>query len=675
MTSKNLIRYLIVFSIACIFGYYIFNKESARNAPPSITFSQAENAIALNLVEKATYNQNSGELVMSLNKDKFNALPNAIPSEDTNPLVVAGISDIGLKELKTLKLNEGAADVRTTLFGNNPEMLKELAKKASLKVVDRPEPTKAQRWFGIIFPIVLMVILFLVISRFLMKGSMGGGSKMFSFGQSKMKMVNPDDNKIRLVDVQGCDEAKAEVAEIIDYLSDSASFTRLGGKVPRGVLMVGPPGTGKTLLAKAIAGEAKVPFFTTSGSDFVEMFVGVGASRVKDMFEAAKKHAPSIIFIDEIDAMGSREGGPSGGGGQDEREQTLNQMLVQMDGFEDNSQVIVIAATNRPEKLDKALRRAGRFDRQVHVGLPDRKGREAILKVHSSKMIMSSDVSLDSVAKITTGFSGAELANLLNEAALYAGRTKSESITTEHLRWARDRVILGSERTSALKNESELEITAVHEVGHALVAHYTKHSDPVCKVSIVPRSNALGVTLQMPKEDGRNPDSLSMLDRIAVLMGGRAAEDVCLGLATAGASNDFHRATQIARAMVATYGMDTQLGPISFDGEHGRNPYAGNGWSEEWNAKVDARVTEILKEQYQRATSILKDHMPLLKKMSEELIRVEDIEEDYFNHIIQTHENGEGFTPIQVSKKKEASGEVLEAQTHLAIAQKETPVE
>ncbi len=480
-------------------------------------------------------------------------------------------------------------------------------------------------------PVLLMVGLFYWLMR--RSGGAGPGQAM-SFGKSKAQMVDPKTNKVRFTDVAGCDEAKAEVAEVVEYLRDPVRFEKVGGKMPHGLLMSGPPGTGKTLLARAMAGEAGVPFFSMAGSDFVEMFVGVGAARVRDTFEQAKKHAPSIIFIDEIDAVGRQRSSGPHGGGNDEREQTLNQLLTAMDGFDDNAGVVVIAATNRADMLDEALKRPGRFDREVAVGLPDRLGRAQILAVHAKKIVVDMSVDWDVIARGTPGFSGAELANLINEAALAASRGNRLSVSHKDLEWARDRVMMGAEKLSGLKNEKERRITAYHEAGHALVARMIDGTDPVHKITIVPRGRSLGLTMQLPKEDSMNYERSELRDRIAVLMGGRAAEEVGLQVYTAGASNDFSRAAQMARRMVAVWGMDDEIGPVSVDGEYGAQPGYDNGWSQVWKEKVDEKVAGILREEYARARSILQNNFAMFEHISLVLLEKETLDADEFEALV-----------------------------------------
>ncbi|WP_432786882.1 ATP-dependent zinc metalloprotease FtsH [Oligella sp. MSHR50489EDL] len=486
------------------------------------------------------------------------------------------------------------------------------------------------------FPMLLLIGVWIFFMRQMQGGGKGGA---FSFGKSRARMLDQNSNRITFADVAGCDEAKEEVSEIVEFLRDPSRFQRLGGRIPRGVLMVGSPGTGKTLLAKAIAGEAKVPFFTISGSDFVEMFVGVGASRVRDMFETAKKHAPCIIFIDEIDAVG-RQRGAGVGGGNDEREQTLNQMLVEMDGFESGQSVIVIAATNRPDVLDPALLRPGRFDRQVVVSLPDVRGREQILKVHMRKVHVAPNVDASVIARGTPGFSGADLANLVNEAALFAARRNGRMVDMVDFEQAKDKIIMGAERRSMVMPEEERLNTAYHESGHALVARLLPKTDPVHKVTIIPRGRALGVTMQLPENDRYSMDKERLLNMIAVLFGGRIAEEVFMNQMTTGASNDFERATQIARDIVTRYGMTDSLGPMVY-AENDTDPFLGrqmsrsSHMSEATMQKVDAEIRAIIDEQYSVARKLIEDNKDKMHAMAKALMEWETIDAEQVEDIMQ----------------------------------------
>jgi len=466
----------------------------------------------------------------------------------------------------------------------------------------------------------------------------GGKGGAFSFGKSKARMLDEANNTTTFADVAGCDEAKEEVRELVDFLKDPQRFQKLGGRIPRGVLLVGPPGTGKTLLAKAIAGEAKVPFFSISGSDFVEMFVGVGAARVRDMFEQAKKSAPCIIFVDEIDAVG-RHRGAGLGGGNDEREQTLNQMLVEMDGFETNLGVIVMAATNRPDILDPALLRPGRFDRQVYVTLPDVRGREQILTVHMRKVPVGSDVSANVLARGTPGMSGADLANLVNEAALMAARRNARTVEMRDFESAKDKIFMGPERRSAVMDPEELKNTAYHEAGHALIGRLLPKSDPVHKVTIVPRGRALGVTFTLPEKDRYGYDKTWALSRISVLFGGRIAEEVFMNQRTTGASDDFNKATQLARDMVMRFGMSDAMGPMVYtenEGEVflGRSVTRTTNISEETMRKVDLEVRRILDEQYDIARKLIEDNKDKMHAMAKALLEWETIDAEQVDDIM-----------------------------------------
>ena len=472
---------------------------------------------------------------------------------------------------------------------------------------------------------------------FMMRQMQGGGKGgAFSFGKSKARLIDENSNTVTFADVAGCDEAKEEVFELVDFLKDPQKFQKLGGRIPHGVLLVGPPGTGKTLLARAIAGEAKVPFFSISGSDFVEMFVGVGASRVRDMFENAKKNSPCIIFIDEIDAVG-RHRGAGMGGGNDEREQTLNQMLVEMDGFESNSGVIVVAATNRSDVLDKALLRPGRFDRQVHVGLPDIRGREQILQVHMRKVPIDPDVNAAVLARGTPGFSGADLANLVNEAALFAARRNKRSVDMKDFEDAKDKIYMGPERKSAVMREEERRNTAYHESGHAVVAKVLPKADPVHKVTIMPRGMALGVTWQLPEFDRVNLYKDRMMEELAILFGGRAAEEVFLNSMSTGASNDFERATKMARDMVTRYGMSDSLGTMVYVDTESESIFGRNSTktvSELTQQKVDFEIRTLIDSQYNLARSILEQNRDKVEAMVAALLEWETIDADQINDIM-----------------------------------------
>lgn len=510
--------------------------------------------------------------------------------------------------------------------------------KAGVQVAGkaREEPSLLMSIFVSWFPMLLLIGVWVFFMRQMQGGGKGGA---FSFGKSRAKMLDESTNAITFADVAGCDEAKEDVQELVDFLRDPTKFQKLGGRIPRGVLMVGSPGTGKTLLAKAIAGEAKVPFFSISGSDFVEMFVGVGAARVRDMFENAKKHAPCIIFIDEIDAVG-RQRGAGLGGGNDEREQTLNQMLVEMDGFESGQGVIVIAATNRPDVLDPALLRPGRFDRQVVVPLPDIRGREQILKVHMRKVPIAQNVDAHVLARGCPGFSGADLANLVNEAALFAARRNGRTVDMSDFEKAKDKIIMGAERRSMVMPEEERRNTAYHESGHAIVARMLPKTDPVHKVTIIPRGRALGVTMQLPEGDRYSMDKERLLCTIAVLFGGRIAEELFMNQMTTGASNDFERATAIARDIVTRYGMSEVLGPMVYaenEGEVflGRSVTKTTHMSEATMQMVDKEIRQIIDDQYRVARAILEGNRDKVEAMTHALLEWETIDSDQINDIIE----------------------------------------
>ena len=514
-----------------------------------------------------------------------------------------------------------------TQVPNYPALFKILD---SHQVRVKVEPTDETNLFMAILSSWLPMILIIGIWLFFMRQVQGGGNRAMGFGKIRSRITNTEDNPIKFEDVQGIDESREELEEIVDFLKDPGKFERLGGEIPRGVLLMGEPGTGKTLLAKAIAGEAAVPFFSISGSDFVEMFVGVGASRVRDMFAQGKKHAPCIIFIDEIDAVG-RSRGAGLGGGNDEREQTLNQLLVEMDGFEVNEGIIVVAATNRPDVLDHALLRPGRFDRHVVVPSPDIKGRENILKTHSKKIELDKKVSLNKIARGTPGFTGADLANLVNEAALWAARQDKETVDNDDFEYARDRVMMGAERRSLLISDEEKETTAYHEVGHALVAASIEEVDPVHKVSIIPRGRALGVTMLLPEEDRHSHNRRSLLGQITMTMGGRAAEHLVFKRFTTGASDDLKRATELARKMVCQWGMSEKLGPLTYteDAGHvflGRDLQQHTEFSNESMRMIDEEVLEILNSSYERAKSILKTYRKALESLALTLLEKETID-------------------------------------------------
>lgn len=516
--------------------------------------------------------------------------------------------------------------------------------------IEGRKPEQQSLWVQLLvacFPILIIIAVFMFFMRQMQGGGAGGKGGPMSFGKSKARLLGEDQIKTTFADVAGVDEAKEDVKELVDFLSDPSRFQRLGGRIPRGVLMVGQPGTGKTLLAKAIAGEAKVPFFTISGSDFVEMFVGVGASRVRDMFEQAKKQSPCIIFIDEIDAVG-RHRGAGMGGGHDEREQTLNQLLVEMDGFEANDGVIVIAATNRPDVLDPALLRPGRFDRQVVVGLPDIRGREQILKVHMRKVPLAEKIDASVIARGTPGFSGADLANLVNEAALFAARSNERVVGMEQFELAKDKIMMGAERKSMVMSESEKLNTAYHEAGHAIVGRLMPEHDPVYKVSIIPRGRALGVTMFLPEEDRYSLSRRHILSQICSLYGGRIAEEMTLGMdgVTTGASNDIERATEIARNMVSKWGLSEKMGPLMYDESQGEvflGKSAGgpaSSVSATTRNDIDIEVRRIADECYARAATILEENRDKLDLMAEALMLYETIDAGQIDLIMEGRKPG-----------------------------------
>ncbi|BBR38390.1 ATP-dependent zinc metalloprotease FtsH [Aeromonas allosaccharophila] len=530
----------------------------------------------------------------------------------------------------------------TIIPAPDPQLLNDMLNHNVKVMGEKPEePSLLTSIFISWFPMLLLIGVWV----FFMRQMQGGGGKgAMSFGKSKARLMSEDQIKTTFADVAGCDEAKEEVKELVDYLRDPSKFQKLGGKIPTGVLLVGPPGTGKTLLAKAIAGEAKVPFFTISGSDFVEMFVGVGASRVRDMFEQAKKSSPCIIFIDEIDAVG-RQRGAGLGGGHDEREQTLNQMLVEMDGFEGNEGIIVIAATNRPDVLDPALLRPGRFDRQVVVGLPDVRGREQILKVHMRKVPLADDVNPALIARGTPGFSGADLANLVNEAALFSARESRRVVSMAEFEKAKDKIMMGAERRSMVMKESEKEMTAYHEAGHAIIGRLVPDHDPVYKVSIIPRGRALGVTMYLPEQDRWSHSKQHLESMISSLYGGRLAEELIYGAekVSTGASNDIERATEIARKMVTQWGMSERLGPMLYaeeDGEVflGRSMAKAKHMSDDTARVIDAEVKQVIDRNYARSKQILLDNMDVLHSMKDALMKYETIDAKQIDDLMARRE-------------------------------------
>jgi cell division protease FtsH len=525
-----------------------------------------------------------------------------------------------------------------TYVADDPDLISALKDKG-VKIVAGPSDEKSV-WMALLINSVPF-LLFIVLWVFFMRQMQVGGSKALSFGKSKAKLLTETSNKVTFEDVAGIDEAKEEVGEIIEFLKDPQKFQKLGGKIPKGVLLVGSPGTGKTLLARAIAGEAQVPFYTISGSDFVEMFVGVGASRVRDLFEQGKKHAPCIIFIDEIDAVG-RHRGAGLGGGHDEREQTLNQLLVEMDGFESNEGVILVAATNRPDVLDPALLRPGRFDRQVVIPSPDVKGRDGILRVHTKKIPLAEDVDLQVLARGTPGFSGADLANLVNEAALYAARMERKAVEMNDFEMAKDKVLMGAERRSMIISEEEKRITAYHESGHTLVARLLPGTDPVHKVTIIPRGRALGLTQQLPIDEKHTYHRKYLQNSISILLGGRAAEELVLESLTTGAGNDLERATDLARKMVCEWGMSEKMGPLTFGKREeqiflGREISRHKDYSEKTAVEIDGEVKRVVTENYDRARSLLEENIDILHAMASELLEREVLDGSEIDSIIRQH--------------------------------------
>jgi cell division protease FtsH len=600
--AKNLLLWLIVAVVLMA----VFNSFSAPVGGPST---------------ELTYN----EFIQEIKSDRV-----AKVNIEANNIAITGERRDGSKFTTANPSDDRLVD---TLLENNVEL-----------VQAKPE---GRSWLGVILLNFLPVLLIIGFWFYMMRQmQQGGGKGAMSFGKSRAKLQGENEVKVTLADVAGCEEAKEEVGELVEFLRDPGRFQKLGGKIPRGVLMVGPPGTGKTLLARAIAGEAKVPFFSISGSDFVEMFVGVGASRVRDMFEQAKKHAPCIIFIDEIDAVG-RHRGAGLGGGHDEREQTLNQLLVEMDGFEGGEGVIVIAATNRPDVLDPALLRPGRFDRQVTVGLPDVRGREQILQVHMRKVPLDTDVEPMTIARGTPGFSGADLANLVNEAALFAARENAKTVRMEHFDRARDKILMGTERRSMIMSEDEKKLTAYHEAGHAIVGRAVPEHDPVYKVTIIPRGRALGVTMYLPEGDRYSYNRVHIESMLCSLYGGRVAEELIFGAdkVTTGASNDIERATKMARNMATKWGLSDELGPIAYGEEEdevflGRSVTQHKNVSDDTARKIDEVVRGILDNAYRRTTEILSANLDKLHIMAEALLTYETIDAQQIDAIMEGRRPG-----------------------------------
>jgi len=563
----------------------------------------------------------------------------SVPYSDFIANVKSGHVQSVVIDGRTVKGQLASGEKFSSYTPNDPEMINDLLSNGVQVKAQAPEQESLlMQIFISWFPMLLLIGVWIFFMRQMQGG--GGGRGAMSFGKSRARMLGEDQVKITFSDVAGVEEAKEEVAELVQFLRDPGKFQKLGGKIPQGVLMVGSPGTGKTLLAKAIAGEAKVPFFTISGSDFVEMFVGVGASRVRDMFEQAKKHAPCIIFIDEIDAVG-RHRGAGLGGGHDEREQTLNQLLVEMDGFEGNEGVIVIAATNRPDVLDPALLRPGRFDRQVVVPLPDIRGREQILKVHLRKVPASDNLKPGVIARGTPGFSGADLANLVNEAALFAARANKRLVDMEDLDKAKDKIMMGAERRSMVMSEDEKKLTAYHEAGHAIVGRLVPSHDPVYKVTIIPRGRALGVTMFLPEEDRYSYSRQRLESQISSLFGGRIAEEMIFGeeMVTTGASNDIQRATELSRNMVTKWGLSERLGPLTYSEEDGE-VFLGHSVTQHKNVSdetahaIDGEIRTIIDRNYNRAKQILTEHLDKLHVMAEALIKYETIDSDQIDDIM-----------------------------------------
>jgi cell division protease FtsH len=583
------------------------------------------------------------------------------------------VAEVNISNLNIVGLRNNGTRFMTILpyFGDNKLLDDLLANDVDVRI---SEPKQQSIWTQLLvasFPILIIIAVFIFFMRQMQGGGVGGKGGPMAFGKSKAKMLSEDQVKVTFADVAGVDEAKEDVKELVDFLKEPDKFQRLGGRIPRGVLMVGQPGTGKTLLAKAIAGEAKVPFFSISGSDFVEMFVGVGASRVRDMFEQAKKQSPCIIFIDEIDAVG-RHRGAGLGGGHDEREQTLNQLLVEMDGFEGNDGVIVIAATNRPDVLDPALLRPGRFDRQVVVGLPDIRGREQILKVHMRKVPISDGVNAGVLARATPGFSGADLANLVNEAALFAARAKKQKVTMEEFEKAKDKIMMGAERKSMVMSNKEKINTAYHEAGHAIVGRLVPEHDPVYKVSIIPRGRALGVTMFLPEEDRYSHSKQSILSQICSLYGGRIAEEMTLGKEgiTTGASNDIQRATQMAQNMVKKWGLSEKLGPLQYDDEQeevflGRAAgHTSKVLSPETTRAIDEEVRSIIDTCYASAKKLLEENRDILEAMKDALMEYETLDSGQIDDIMARKKprspadwhDDDYHSGISISDKEESEG-------------------
>ena len=610
--------------------------------------------------------------VFNIFNQPLNSQSEVIFSEFMNEVESGKITEVTIQGDRISGTYLDGRSFQTMTPSKDQDLIRILREKGVRIVVVAPEQTS---WYMNILISWFPMILLLGIWIFFMRQMQAGGGKAMSFGKSKARLMNEDKNKITFKDVAGVDEAKEELREIIEFLREPQKFNKLGGKIPKGVLLIGPPGTGKTLLAKAIAGEASVPFFSISGSDFVEMFVGVGASRVRDLFEQGKKNSPCIVFIDEIDAVG-RHRGSGMGGGHDEREQTLNQLLVEMDGFENNEGVILIAATNRPDVLDPALLRPGRFDRQVTVDRPDVKGREGVLKVHTATVPLTENVDLKTIARGTPGFTGADLANLVNEAALLAARDDKKCVSNDDFESAKDKVLMGVERRSMVISEKEKKTTAYHEAGHALVAFKLPGTDPLHKVTIIPRGRALGVTMQLPEDEKHTYPKSYLYNNLAIFMGGRVAEEICLEQMTTGAGNDIERATEMARQMVCEWGMSEKMGPLTY-GSKEQQVFLGmdtkqKHFSEETANSIDQEVRALVMGGYEKAREIITDHRDSLEKMAIALLDREtltglEIKEIIDGKIppedgIKTKVETEGTVPsVKISQKKpnDDSGDIM----------------
>jgi cell division protease FtsH len=599
--AKQVLLWLMIISSAMLFVWFLQSKQG--KAPGELSYDEALTRIRNKDIAEASIKQDSLELI---NKDKEKFVTKLDSSDATRTALLGAIDEIN---------KEKPNSIRTTL------------------------EQSSSGWGWIVLINALPFLLLIGFLAFTLRQMQAGGNKALSFGKSRAKLLNNQQKRVTFKDVAGVEEAKEELQEIIEFLKDPQKFQKLGGRIPKGVLMVGPPGTGKTLLAKAIAGEANVPFFSISGSDFVEMFVGVGASRVRDLFEQGKKNAPCIIFIDEIDAVG-RHRGAGLGGGHDEREQTLNQLLVEMDGFESNDGVILVASTNRPDVLDPALLRPGRFDRRVVVGRPDVRGREGILKVHTRKIPLDEAVDISIIARGTPGFTGADLANIVNEAALNAARYNKKVVTMSDFEIAKDKVLMGAERRSMVLSDHEKKLTAYHEAGHTLVGLKVPSADPVHKVSIIPRGMALGVTQQLPEADRHSYTKEYILSQISILMGGRLAEEIYFGAdkITTGASNDIERATELARSMVCEYGM-SELGPLTFGKKEeqiflGREISQHRDYSEDTAIKIDQEVKKIVAEQYEVARKVLEENADAMVRLSEALLELETLDSVQIRRVV-----------------------------------------